>query len=417
MKIHIPFTKYDIHISKRGFSYLKNGNLVSFADWTDGWLSTPNTPFVEQIYSTIASEFAKIDFRHVRLKNGLYETVNDNLDYIVSERPNPLQSKFDFLYTMIYQLFKYGNAFAFLKRDKNDRVIAIEPINVTDYVMGDGYSFENGTVLLKFKATATGEINLVDYRNIIHLRLNPNNVFYGDSFIGADDTKVIIDVLDQSLNSLINELSENGTVRGVVKIGNAGIGYSNGFANRAMLGQDEKIDKQQEVIDRIKKTKGGILVLDAGEEWVSLSSPFETVSTETIDKYIEMLLQFYGISKKVVNGEATYEEMEVFFNKKIAPRVEQLVSEYNYKIFTQTSKSQGHRIEYYRNVFEYLPVEKAIDVAYKGAFDTTTNERRRMIYKLPPIAGGDVLMYNKNFEPIGETGGEENEGKKNEQNN
>ncbi len=32
--------------------------------------------------------------------------------------------------------------------------------------------------------------------------------------------------------------------------------------------------------------------------------------------------------------------------------------------------------------------------------DTTTNERRRMIYKLPPVENGDVLMINKNFEPL-----------------
>ncbi len=32
--------------------------------------------------------------------------------------------------------------------------------------------------------------------------------------------------------------------------------------------------------------------------------------------------------------------------------------------------------------------------------DTTTNERRRMIYKLPPVENGDILMTNKNFEPV-----------------
>ena len=169
------------------------------------------------------------------------------------------------------------------------------------------------------------------------------------------------------------------------------------------------MSKQQEIIERIKSTKGGILVLDAGEEWQSLSSPFSTTSSEEIDRYIDMLLQFNGISKKVVNGEATSEQMEVFFNKTIVPRIEQFISEINYKVFTKTARSQGHRIEYYRNPFEYLPIDKAIDVAYKSIQDTTTNERRRMIYKMPPIEGGDVLLTNKNFTPIELLGETKNE--------
>lgn len=41
-----------------------------------------------------------------------------------------------------------------------------------------------------------------------------------------------------------------------------------------------------------------------------------------------------------------------------------------------------------------------IAVAYKSIQDTTTNERRRYIYHLPPIEGGDEVMRNKNFEPL-----------------
>ena len=113
-----------------------------------------------------------------------------------------------------------------------------------------------------------------------------------------------------------------------------------------------------------------------------------------------MLLQFNGINKKVVDGTATGEEMEVFYNKTVMPRIEQFIAELNYKIFNKTSLTQGHRIEFYKNPFEYVSTEKAVDIAYKASMDTTTNERRRMIYKLPPVEQGDILMVNKNFEPL-----------------
>lgn len=400
MKLRIPLTRYDLHITKRGITWVKDGVVTTFAQWRQGITFQTSTPFLEQIYTTIASEFAKLDLIHIIDNKKEYKQIHDELAYIISERPNPLQTKWDFLFTMMYQLFKYGNALAFISRDRKGKVISIDPINVTDYELGFGYQIDDETVLIKYRNKNTHEVILVDYKNIIHLRLNPNDVFYGDLFSGEGYTRILTDVLDSSLNSLLAELKESGTVRGIVKVGNAGIGYSNGFANRAIMDQPQKIDKQQEIIERINKTKGGILVLDAGEEWQSLSTPFSTVSSADIDKYIDILLQFNGMNKKVVNGEATYEEMEVFYNKTIVPRIEQFTTELNYKVFSKTAITQGHRIRYFKSPFEYMPLDRAIDVAYKSIQDTTTNERRRFIYGLPPVEGGDELMRNKNFEPL-----------------
>ena len=397
MKIKIPFTKYELSISKRGMTFLNpSGTPVAFTEWLGNAVMTPTTPIMEEVYSTIANEFAKIDLIHIIDKDGNYKRVDDNLNYILSERPNRYQTAFDFKFTMMYQLLKYGNAMAFINRDSKGRAISIDPINVMDYEFGGGYQIDDDLVLYKLRNPKTNSIELVDYRNLIHLRLNPNNIFYGDIFSGISFAKVITDLIDASLGSAIRELQDNGSVRGVITIGSS----ASGFANATMVNDDAKKSKQAEIINRIKSTKGGILVLDAGEQWQSLSSPFETTSSQDIDKYISMLLQFNGINEKVVNGTATEEEMEVFYNKTVMPRVEQFIAELNYKIFNKTSITQGHRIEFYRNPFEYVSVYKAIDIAYKGAMDTTTNERRRMIYHLPPIENGDILMTNKNFEPV-----------------
>lgn len=400
MKFHIPLTKYDVHISKRGLSYVRDGELVGFTDWVNGGIFTPTTPIMEEIYNTVASEFAKVDLKHVISKGKIFEDRDDKLSYLVGSRPNPLQSKFEYLYTVMYQLLRWGNSISFLQRDKNGNVIRIDPINAQDYEFGGGYQITDDLVLMKFRNIKLGTIELVDYRNVVHLRMNPNDIFYGDIFSGSNFNRVLIDLIDYSLGTLINELRDCGTVRGIIQIGGAATGYARGVATRVMAGQEEKISKQEEIIERIKKTKGGILVLDAGEEWKPLGNPFSTTSTQEINKYIDLLLQFYGINGKVVDGTASADAMEVFFYKTVAPRIEQFVTELSYKIFSKTAVTQGHKIEYYRNPFEYIPTTQAIDVAYKGAMDTTTNERRRMIYKLPPIEGGDVLMSNKNFESV-----------------
>lgn len=399
------FFNYDVHVSKRGINVVKDGNLVSFVDWLNGVSYTNTTPITEEIYTCIASEFAKIDLKHVNVKDGYKELSDSSLNYLISERPNPLQSKFEFLYTMMYQLAKYGNALAYIYRDKQGNVTRIDPVNVADYEFGNGYQIDEELILMKYKNKKSKMIELVDYRNVIHLRANPNDIFMGDLSSGFENSKVMIDLVDAGLSSLIRELRENGTVRGIIQIGGAQTGYAKGVATRVLAGQEEKISKQEEILERIKKTKGGILVLDAGEEWKQLGNPFNTISTAEINKYIDLLLQFNGINGKVVDGTATADQMEVFFHKTIQPRVEQFVMELNYKIFSKTGWTRGNRIEYFRNPFEYVPYDRAMDATYKAHNDLTTNEIRRLVHKLPPMDGGDELLYNKNFDSVGSLNG------------
>lgn len=156
VKIHVPFTRYDVHISKRGINFIKDGQLVGFTDWLGGAVYTKTTPIMEEIYTTVASEFAKLDLMHVTVKDGQYKLNRDTeLNYLVSERPNELQTKWDFMFTMMYQLFKYGNALAYLHRDRKGNVTSIEPINVADYSFGNGYQIDEYTTLLKFKNNKT----------------------------------------------------------------------------------------------------------------------------------------------------------------------------------------------------------------------------------------------------------------------
>lgn len=397
--MRIPFTDYDFHITKRGMSFVKDNKIVAFTDWMNGVTLKQSTPIMEEVYQTLADEFAKIDLRHVVEGKEGYRYVDDELNYVVSERPNPFQTKFDLLYTLMYQRSKHGNAFALLVRDEKGYVVRIDPINADDYLFGNGYKIDENTILLKFKNRKTKLIELVDYKNIIHLRANPNNIFYGDLYNGVTETQPFIDLVEYGLGAMIKQLKENGTVRGVIEVGSS----ATGIANKMLAGNEEKKTKQQEIIERIRDTKGGgILVLDAGETWKSLASPFNTASTAEIDKYISLLLQFKGINQKVVDGSANEDEMEVFFSRKIAPVVDQFIAEINHKVFSKTSRTQGHKIEFYRNPFEYVSIAKAIDAMYKGIQDTTTNERRRLIYKLPPVKDGDKLTVNKNFEIISE---------------
>lgn len=403
--MRIPFTKYNVNVTKRGVSFFDNEGLpTSFNTWSSPFSFTKTTPILESVYDTIAKEISKIDLKHI-LETEKYEIVNDELNYLLTLRPNILLTASSYKEMIAYQTIKYGNSLTYINREfkKGKEVVtSLEVIDVNDYLFGNGYQINDKEVFLKLKRKSTNEIVLINYRDVIHLRLHPNNIFNGDKYDNSHYDN-FIKLFDKNLDSLIKELSENGTVKGIVTVGTS---HAPGL-NGALVGNSNKIEKQREIIERIKKSKGGVLVLDSGEEWKSLAQPFKTMNTQEIDTFMKYLFNFIRINQKVIDGTADENEMEVFFNSKCLPFISNLIEEMTYKIFTKEEVISGHRIDYYINPFEYVNISKAIDNAYKGAMDTTTNERRRMIYKLPPVEGGDMLMKNLNFKELSKEESEE----------
>lgn len=379
---------------------------VSFDVWAKNYTFSRRTPILENIYDAIASEFSKIELilskDAVKAKpdgtaEHAYDKLTDNPNYnILALRPNLMQTKTEFLYTVAYQLHMYRNALVRITRDTDagrNVVLALEPINCDDYLFGQGYEI-NKTLYLKLKEKKSGKILLLDYMDVIHLRLNPNDIFYGDKNDNYDLTS-FIRIFDENISAMLNELKDAGSVHGIIEVG-SGFGGGGGF-NNTLLSNNDKVSKQNEIIDRIKATKEGIVVLDSGEKWHSLSKTFKTMSADEVNNMMKYLFNFKGINQAVIDGTATEAQMGVFFNKTIMPLVIRFTEELNYKFLTAAERAQGQRIEHFRNPFEYMSTKEMLSNLYLGAMFFTKNEVRSMALKLPPLPGGDDLMSNKNF--------------------
>lgn len=394
---------------KRGINIVdESGNNIDFGTWKKTFHSTKTTPILENVYSTIASEFSKIDlkcYKETKDIEGMTTKIIsegirliDNINRLLTVRPIEYLSPHDYKYLCAYQLQKFGHSLTYIERnyDSNgnlDGVKRLIPMNIEDYEFGYGFKMDNGTVLLQVRKKSENKVILLDYNNIIHVRLNPNDIFKGDKTSILDNASTLIKLFDTNLNTLLNEMLDSGEIKGIVEIGSASLGG----LNQALKDDKQKISKQQEIVNRIKQTKGGILVLDAGEKWTSLTTTFNTMSKEQLETITKLMYSMKGINEKVINGTANEAEMEVFFTKTIVPIIEKFIEEFNYKILTQTARTQGLVIDYYRNPFEYVSITKASDSAYKFGDTLTQNERRKFIFKLSPLEGGDKLYVNKNF--------------------
>ena len=366
--MRIPFLKYNIDVTKRGVTAVDqmSGMPVSFDAWLNRFSLAKRTPILENIYDTIATEFSKIDLTLSREtivededgnNKHTYELMVKHQNYeVLALRPNLLQTKSELLYTIAYQLHMYRNALVRIIRAEGvDRniVLALEPLNADDYLFGQGYEVGD-TLYLKLKEKKTGNILLLDYGDVIHLRLNPNDIFYGDRNDRFDLTS-FVKIFDENLSAMLNELKNVGTMKGIIVVGGSVTG--SGSFNGVFAKDENKIDKQKEIVNRIKASKGGITVLDSGEKWIPLTREFKTMSTDEVNNLMKYLYNFKGINQAVIDGTATEAQMEVFYNKTIMPIVDRLLEELNYKFLTATARTQGQKIEHYKNPFEYIALK------------------------------------------------------------
>jgi hypothetical protein len=401
--MRIPFTNIEIGITKRGANAVdsKVGIPLSFNKWLGNFTHSGRTPILENIYDTIAAEFSKIELFLAQdvyndskdgKKEHIYKKLTDHPNYpVLALRPNMFQTKSELLYTIAYQLHMYRNALVRIMRADGGVVLSLEPLNCEDYYFGQGYD-AGGTLYLKLKEKSTGRVILLDYADVIHLRLNPNDIFYGDEN-NRFDLAHFVKLFDENLGVLLNELKNAGTVDGVIEIG-ASLG---GGFDATLMKQEAKINKQKEISERIRAMKDGVIVLDSGEKWHSLTRTFRTMPADEVNNLMKYLYNFKGINQSVIDGTATEPQMQVFFNKTIMPLINRLLEELNYKFLTQAAKTQGYKVEYFKNPFEYMPMADMLRYAYLGSHIYTQNEIRYMALRLPPLPGGDLLMDNKNF--------------------
>lgn len=380
---------------------------------------TKSTPIVESIIKLIAQSFARLDFKlikEVKGENGqeiVDVMVDSPLTKIFQVRANSRMSPFDFKETMIYQLLKYGNAMAYIERDNKGNAISLIPLNMAEYRFGESYELKDGSLVLHCKHVVSKENPFNDdsklvevdqylqYDDLIHLRINGNNIFYNEQPQNIDGYSTVMKVIDDQLNSIIKDLAQNGKLKGVITQG------FNGYAttDESMIDQAGKLKKQDE-LERRLENRNSFLVLDSGENFTELKTSFSHLNGEQFKNIKELLFDLYGINEDILNCKASVNEMELFFVTKVQPLVEKFIEEVNYKCLSAKARSQGYKFDFTRNIFEFLPADIAIDSGYKAQHYMTQNESRHDILKKPGIDGGDELMSNLNFGVQSQKGGD-----------
>lgn len=171
--------------------------------------------------------------------------------------------------------------------------------------------------------------------------------------------------------------------------------------------------RRKDIEMQLSGSKYGIAYTDGTEHVTQLNRPVENNLMNQITYLMTTLYSQLGLTEGVFNGTANESEMLNYHNRTIEPILSAIVDEFNRKFLTETARTQGQRIMFFRDPFKLAPISQIADLGDKLTRNEilTSNEFRAIIGYKPVDDERANMLINKNLNqdvmPEGEQPSEE----------
>ena len=308
---------------------------------------------ITAIYNRIALDVASISIKHVRVdENGRYkEEIKSPLNNVLTLDANTDQTGRALIQDVVMSMFDEG-------------VVAIVPVDVKgDPILSDSYdiyTIRTAKILEWYPEHI--RISMYDERTgkrdeiVIPKRIAAivENPFYAV----MNDRNSVLKRLVRKLNLLdaVDEQSASGKMDLIIQLP-----YSAKTPLKKQQAEDRRHDIESQLID----SKYGIAYIDGTEHVVQLNRAVENNMMSSIEYLTSMLYSQLTLTPEVMNGSAKEEVMLNYNNRTVEPIVAAIVDEMNRKYLTPTARTQGQRIQYFREPFRLVPINGIADIADK----------------------------------------------------
>ena len=299
----------------------------------------------------------------------------------IMRHPNVYMSQAAFLQKIRTRYELYNNCFILIYRDERLNPIGFYPV---PYLKFEAMLYDNG-IYIQFEFTE-GRKLVVPWEDLAVVRKDYNN-----SDIAGDDNSAILqalELLNTAEQGNENAIKATANLRGILK-------NTKGMLNP----EDVRKQKDAFVQDYLSlENAGGIAALDATQEFTPIKMEPVTTDANTMREYRENMYRYYGVNEKIVTSSMTPEEIEVFYEMKIEPFLNELSTELTTKLWP---KNEANWIVFEANKLQFASLSKKIEmystvVLYGGM---TMNEWREAC-NMSPIEGGDEMIMRLDAAPV-----------------
>ena len=354
------------NVTQTQFQLLSGWN-TQFSTLPEG---TYNSKVARQAIDRIATHCAKLVPRHIQTT--ITNNIHGDINFLLSNQPNPIMNTFDFIYRVISLLYTDCNAFIYIAKDKTGFITGFYPVLATTYELLQG---SDGTMYLQFDFV-NGQTYTIPYLELIHLRLfyNRNDVFGTSNKVLQTD----LDTAHTSSEGIKKAIETTSNLKGILQ-----------YENSMLKNKDLVKTKDEFVKDFLNMdNEGGIAALDAKAKFVPVELKPITLDNEQLKQVNYNIFDYFGISEKIIDNSFTEEEWNAFYEGVIESRAIQMGYAFTNKIFKRQSIKDGHRIVFTANRLQYANLSNKISLIKEaGALGLLTKDEAREIIELPQLGG------------------------------
>lgn len=336
------------------------------------------------IADVIATNVAKLTPQVIRKDAGGITVKNDRLARLITMRPCPEMSIYDFLYRLASDVIYNSNAFAVIfYNDDFTEIERIQPVSTDEHKI---FEDDNGNLFFEFVWSYDQRRYTVPYQFVIHLKGRYNKKrFFGTS--PDSELRSSLELLETTYDGIKNVINNSASLRGYLKYNN--IADEDELQNKVKEFQKAYMSAENE---------GGLAGLDSTYEFHEINQRPASIPAEQISFLRQNFYNYYHANEKILTSSFNEQDWNSFYETDIEPFAIQLTLEFTFKVFTEKQRSFGNKVIFTANRLQYATLRERSQIA-KDMFDRgaiTINQYLELMY-YPPIEGGDIRMVSLNY--------------------
>lgn len=168
--------------------------------------------------------------------------------------------------------------------------------------------------------------------------------------------------------------------------------------------KDQAERRRQELEEQLAGSKYGVAYTDGTEKVIQLNRSLENNYWVQAKELLQILYNQLGLTQEIFDGTADEATMLNYYNRTIDPIMSAITEEFQRKFISETARSQGQAILYFRDPFRLVPVSQLADIADKFTRNEimSSNEVRAEIGYRPSDQPGADELRNKNINQSGQ---------------
>lgn len=345
------------------------GNQVGFRSRS----SMNERTIINAIYNRIAMDVAAADIKHVRVDdNGRYlETIKGPLNDCLTFSPNIDQTARQMYQDAVLTMFEEGSV-AIVPTIADKNILTTDSFKVESIRVGVPVEWFPQHVKIRLYNELTGmKEDIVLPKSKVAIVQNP---FY----TVMNESGSLMQRLLRKLNLLdiVDEQSSSGKLDLIIQLP---------YTIKSEARRDQAEKRRKTIEDQLAGSKYGIAYADATEHITQLNRSVENNLLKQIEYLTNLAYGQIGVTPEIMNGTAEEKVMTNYNSRVIEPILSAITQCMARAFLSQTARTQGQDIKYFRDPFKLMPISDVAEIADKFTRNeiASSNEIRQAIGMKP----------------------------------